>query len=78
MKGFSTKYALSNGIQEVEVELVPSGEYVDNADGYLTYLVLGKTFFKTREDAEHNARQQATKKIASLEKQLKELRDKFS
>jgi hypothetical protein len=78
MKGFSTKYALSNGIQEVEVELVPSGEYVDNADGYLTYLVLGKTFFEHQNDAEHNARQQATKKIASLEKQITKLRKDWS
>lgn len=72
MKGFSTKYALTNGIREVEVSY-GTGGYVYTADRYSTQLVPGKTFFKTRKEAELVAQRRATEKIASLEKQIEKL-----
>jgi hypothetical protein len=74
VKGFSTKYALSQGIQAVEVEDVKSGKYVYTTDQYMTQLVPGKTFFVSQDDAEREARRNAEAKIYSLEKQIEKLR----
>lgn len=75
MKGFSTKYALSQGIQVVEVRpgRGSNAKYVYTTDSYMTQLVPGETFFVSREEAVHEARCQAAAKITSLENQIRKL-----
>lgn len=74
MKGFSTKCALSQGIQDVEVRPGrPNEKCVYTTDQYMTQLVPGKTFFESREEAVHEARCQAAAKITSLENQIRKL-----
>ena len=77
MKGYSTKYALTQGIQAVEINEAygtPDSKYryTKSIDGDLRrlQLVVDKPFFETKEAAEENAREQARRKVASLEKQL--------
>ena len=67
-----TKYALTTGVKEVEIEPIEEGsDYVYTREGYLeTQLVLGKTAFLDRKGAMINARQQCTKRIASLQRQI--------
>lgn len=78
MKGYSTKYALTQGIQIVEVEDPKPGEvycHCKPAPNYLpVQLIIGKTFFETVEAAEANAMEQAEKKIDSLKKALTKVR----
>lgn len=76
MRGFSTKYALTKGIEEVEVNPSLSGDakYVYCiTKGYPTQLVVGRDFFEDRGAAERDARRRATEKIASLERQIARL-----
>lgn len=76
MRGFSTKYALTKGIEEVEVNPSLSGDakyvyYITN--GYSNQLVVGRDFFEDRSAAERDARRRATEKIAALERQIARL-----
>ncbi len=72
MKGFSTKYALTQGIAEVEVEVGFAGtpNYVYSKGPYRDQFVVGQTFFTERDEALKNAREQACRKAVSLEKAL--------
>lgn len=76
MKVFITKYALSAGIQEEDVEIcredVSMCSYRTarmSCDNYLN----GNEFHKTREEAVRHAESMRVKKIASLQKQLAKL-----
>lgn len=75
MRGFSTKYALTKGIEEVEVNPSLSGDakYVYITNGYPNQLVVGRDFFEDRSAAERDARRRATEKIAALERQIARL-----
>lgn len=73
MRGFSTKYALTKGIEEVEVRVSESGDtrYVYTTDTkYPIQLVVGRDFFEDRATAECDARERAIKRIAALERQI--------
>lgn len=77
MKGYSTKYALTKGIEAVEVDDVDRDskyQYCKADLGLGMQLVEGKTFFASSTDAEANAVEQANRKIASLEKSLTKMR----
>ena len=71
VKGWSTKYALSTGIEACEVEI--KGRYAYIRNRFRTQLIREQTFFTEREDAIANARQQAANKIRSLGKQRAKL-----
>ena len=85
MKGYMTKYALTQGI--VEVETGHYGEELPRDNG-VTYrytkapgvgngtiqLVDGRDFFADRDAAEADARRRARRKVASLEKSLAKMR----
>lgn len=76
MKGYCTKYALSQGIFEVEIRPIVREPYVytvRNEYGSSMQLILNKNFFTDRAAAEENARQQAVRKITSIKKQLSAL-----
>lgn len=66
-KVWSTKYALTSGINLVEVEV--SGEYAYTRDRYRTQLCKGD-WFRTKELAIANAEKRRQRKIASLRKSL--------
>lgn len=78
MKGYSTKYALTKGIQEVEIEELRPG--APTKYGYTKYgapwphlrqqLELGVNFFTTHAAAEQAAISMAKKKLRSLNKQV--------
>jgi hypothetical protein len=77
MKGYMTKYALTDGIREVEVRPPrdDNGKYVYTTDTqWPTQLRVGKDFFPDRDSAEARAKQMARQKIASLERQIKRLK----
>lgn len=82
MKGYSTKYALTLGIQEVEIH-APKDGFTDvyrytivpghpNAAG--TQLKVGVNFFTTPNDAEEAAKAMAKKKVIALRKQISKIR----
>lgn len=73
-KYYVTKYALSDGIEEMELR--PS--IAPNSDGYLcgegwSSFKLGRDAFETRDDAVKAANAARIKKIASLQKQIEKL-----
>ncbi len=70
IKGYATKYALTQGIFPVEVE--PGGgdpQYV-YTERNRNQFVVGRTFFEDREAAIANAKQQAARKARALREQL--------
>ena len=69
MKVFITKYALTKGIIEAEAEHLGDGMARVGRSYYH-----GKDWHKTRRDAIIDARDRRTRKIASLEKQLKRVK----
>jgi hypothetical protein len=82
LAGYSTKYALTQGISKVKIDLfaglrtgdLPNDkDYVYTAGRYHIQLIVGKTFFESIHDAEANARLQAKKKLVSLDKQRAEM-----
>ena len=73
MKGYSTKYALTLGIEEVEVHAVDNDTkyvYTGRRGELGTQLVKGRNFFDKKEDAEKEAKKQATKEVVRLRRQL--------
>lgn len=71
VKGFSTKYALTQGIAAVSVEREDGSKYVyGRSNGYQSQYIVGVTFFESREDAIENAKQQAARKARSMRKRL--------
>jgi hypothetical protein len=79
MKVYTTKYALSAGIQVHEVEPPMSDDnYVYTAGShpqgvYSQQFIMGKTAFHTYEEAAVAAREMRNKKIESVRKQLNRL-----
>lgn len=76
MKVYTTRYALTTGIEVHEVR--PSNEdnskYVYTLDRYVQQFILGKDAFLTYEDAAVAAREMRDKRVASLMKQLTKVR----
>ena len=73
MKGYSTKYALTQGIQTVEVEDQKpdvKSKYVFIKDQYDVELEYGINFFESAAAAEIAAMQAAKRKVISLNKSL--------
>ena len=76
MKLFMTKYALSEGIKEVEEDAAYAGHYVDGVTrvrGYLSSYRFGTDIFKTREKAVLDAELRRDKKIINLKKKITKL-----
>lgn len=74
MKVFVTKYALSNGIEEVEVvETCVPGLLQNVNHSHLHYHTEGKDWHRTMEAAVKKADAMRAKKIASLKKQIAKL-----
>ena len=73
MKAWSTKYAMTVGIQEVEGESDAPGMFTYKSEyGYTMYLQ-GKDWHTTKEAAVARANEMRAKKIDSLRKQIKKL-----
>lgn len=74
-KIFITKYALTKGILEKEVEIrdYGYGYEIAYAKGEFSSYSLGKEAFRTREQAMERAEKMRLKKIASLKKQIEAL-----
>lgn len=76
MKVFVTKYALSSGIQQVEVRPRSGGEmYVYSADRFSQQFVMGKNAFETFPEAVARAEADRKRKIASLRAQISKLEE---
>jgi len=77
-KGYSTKYALTQGVQAVTVTINDDPlrqKYVYVKGNNLhVQLIRGLTFFNELPEALANARKQAAKRVGSLERQLVEMR----
>lgn len=74
MKVYITKYALSQGIFEVDGEVSELFPDTFDARGYLGYFHGdGKEWHRTRESAIKRAEEMRKKKIASLKKQIEKL-----
>lgn len=74
-KVFLTKYALSSGIEEVELTRefkVDNMKFVYVKDKHGSYKIGSEAFF-TKEDAIKQAEKMRLKKIESLKKQIKKL-----
>ena len=76
MTGYMTKYALTQGIVEVEVDKPRNDEarYVYTKTTYRIQLIVGKDFFESKVDAEAMAKNMAERKVASLEKSLAKMK----
>ena len=75
-KVFITKYALTSGIKEMELEIVKSNfsnsqDYV--REGSWTFFYIGKDVFLDKSEAVKTAEKMRKKKIASLRKQIEKL-----
>ena len=74
IKGYSTKYALTTGIQPCTVEpLEDNPKYVATCGRLHQLLVRGRTFFESLDEAFLNAKEQAERKLKSLEKARRKL-----
>lgn len=76
-KVFITKYALTSGIKEMELDIrktdfAESPDYVRDASWTLFFI--GKDAFLNKDDAIKRAEEMRKKKVASLEKQLDKLK----
>lgn len=77
MKVYVTKYALTTGIEVVEVKPPEENEepqYV-YTKGFVQQFIMGKTAFLTYKEAAIAAREMRDKKRASLKKQLTRLNE---
>lgn len=75
MRIYNTKYALTDGIKEIEVnkENIEDDGYVFvNKDG-LSYFLRKNEWAKTKEEALKAAEEMRNKKISSLQKKIKKL-----
>lgn len=75
MRAFITKYALTQGILEVEGELDHDGEYLiwKNADSWIKQYTHKRDFCLALEEALAVAESARVKKLQSLDKQIKRL-----
>jgi hypothetical protein len=73
---FITKYALTSGVLTASGE-VKDGRFHPDSNGkfYFLSFAIGKDAFLTREEALANADLRRVRKIKSLERQIKALRD---
>lgn len=74
MRVWITKYALTDGIMEVEATLSErnAGSIHYRSNGFLCF-AHGKDWYTTERDAFNRAEEMRQKKIASLKKQIKKL-----
>lgn len=70
---FSTKCALSKGVEEYRCNPPQEGSEYVRPEGCFSSLRLGKDAHKTREEAVKAAEKMRVKKIASLRKQIERL-----
>ncbi len=74
-KVFITKYALTEGIKEIETDIIRSRfedrEYV--RDGLCSYFRIGENAFTDKSEALKKAEEMKIRKIASLRKQIEKL-----
>ena len=74
MKGYMTKYALTQGIAEVEVRVSTiSDKYVYREGRYPTQLIINNTFFTDKQAAENAAKAMAEKKVKSLKRSISKM-----
>lgn len=74
MKVFITKYALTQGIYEVEVKETANPDMVVEANNSLAYYHgKGKEWHLKKEDAIQKAEEMRSKKIKSLKKQIEKI-----
>lgn len=72
-KVFITKYALTKGIEEVEMEVrLDTRSCYGRYNGYIS-LFYNNEFHLTKEDALRDAEKRRVKKIESLKKQIEKL-----
>lgn len=75
MKVYITKYALTLGIQEREVEVGTNGSVVDKSTGMTQYFHdEGKGWHRTIESAIKEANRMRESRIKALEKQIEKLK----
>lgn len=74
MTFYVTKWALTMGIVQVEGEKSNGGKYMDSGDGKV-FARIGMDAFEDLEAARTNVRQRVLRKVASLNRQLKELQE---
>lgn len=73
-KAFITKYALTDGIKEVEVEVCDEYPGMVKGSGlFALYHGEGKEWHRTRESAVKKAEEMRVNRIASLKKQITKL-----
>ena len=75
MKMWISRYALSDGIKEVEAEQPAIGDRYAKINGQFTIYEIGKDIHDTLEAAKEEAEKMRRRKIASLKKQLGNLED---
>ena len=73
MKAWSTKYAMTVGIQQVEGESSAPGMFTYKSEYGFTAYLQGKDWHTTKEAAVARANEMRVKKIDSLRKQIKKL-----
>ena len=74
MKGYSTKYALAIGIQEVEIHHSHyKTTYVFTKEPHRLRLRLGTDFFETKEEAATKAKEMAKRRVSHLKDELKKM-----
>lgn len=74
-KVFITKYALTKGIYEVEVNTTRNKDRVLVSDSYYPQYFYGNEFHLTMEEAKKDAEKRRLEKIQSLEKQIEKLKN---
>jgi len=72
VKMFVTKYALTDGIQELDLEVGKNG-YAVNRGGCWQHFKIGKDAFRDMDSAVKDAEEKRLKKIESLKKQIAKL-----
>ena len=72
-KAFITKYALTSGIKEMEVEELSPGNIKRLGNNYDYFHGEGKEWHRTMESAVKRAEEMRVKKIASLKNQIVKL-----
>jgi hypothetical protein len=70
---FTTKYALTAGIGEIESEETDADGLISDGKRFPTYYRLGKDCFTTREEAITDARRRRMQKVMAVKKQLAKL-----
>ena len=73
MKVFTTKYALTQGIDELDVAMIEGDGLVSDGNRFPTYYRLGRDCFLDRTEAFADAEKRRKNKIAQVKRQLAKL-----